>query len=72
MIQIAGTEHFINKLTRERLSEVQLKNACVYLRAKGISFYDEFSKEHCLFITQDNKQKNIILSALQYSLIKVN
>lgn len=67
-IQLAGTKDFINKLTANKLNEIQLNRASAYLRAKGISFYDSWSKEHCLILDDLNDNKSTIIDALKQTL----
>ena len=62
-IQIVSTKGFINRLTGGKLTEKQTNRASAYLRAKGLSFYDDWEREHCFIL--DNMQKSVMIDALK-------
>jgi hypothetical protein len=65
-IQITGTKQFLNKLTANKLTDKQTNRAAAYLRAKGQTFYDDWSKDHCLIINSLNK--SIVIESLKRAL----
>lgn len=67
-LPIVGTEQFLQKLTGGRLSTYQVNRAGAYLRAKGISFYDDWSREHCMLMDKLNENKLIVIEALRLTL----
>lgn len=68
LIQITGAVEFINKLTANKLNERQSIRVSAYLRAKGICFYDSWSQEHCLIVSDLDKNRNTIIDALKQTL----
>ena len=68
LLQLIGANQFLVKLTGAKLSNRQINKATAYLRAKGIVFYDNWSKEHCLILDHANDNKLIVIAALKQAL----
>lgn len=67
-IQITNAKVFLNDLTGYRLNDLQLVRSIAYLRAKGVVFYDNWSREHCLLVADLDKHKPTVIEALKVSL----
>ncbi len=67
MIQIVKTEEFINRLTQGRYKEDRknLNRIVAYLRANGLCFYDDWSRDHVSILDKLQDNKTTVLSALK-------
>ena len=66
--QLVSPHDFINKLTGGKITPNQLNRAVAYLRAKGIGFYDNWSKDFSAPIDTLRDRKADVLNALRASL----
>jgi hypothetical protein len=68
LLQLIGANMFLKRLTGAQLSKRQINKATAYLRAKGIVFYDNWSKEHCLILDHANDNKPVVIESLKKAL----
>ena len=61
-----STRKFLFRITLGRLSDKQLDVACAYLRANGVSFYDNFTRDHVFLSDGRNENRLKILEALKF------
>lgn len=70
-IHVIDTAEFLQRLTGNKLSQKQTASAAAYLRAKGLCFYDNWSKSHVSILAYfTNEAKNTVIEALKISINK--
>jgi hypothetical protein len=68
---IVGTREFMERLTSGKLTDDQMVRILALMRIKGLSFYDDWSKEHCSRLDLLKTSKDVVLEIIRTALVRL-